>query len=58
MKESDYTKETLLDVIASYRLMIKRSGAEFPTVVLGDIYASSGAVLQANNYHGFYESVV
>lgn len=58
MKESDYTKETLLDIIASYRLMIKRSGSEFPTVVLGDIYASAGAVLQTNNYRGRYESEV
>lgn len=50
MKKSDYTKETLLDVLSSYHRMIERSGEEYPTVVLGDIKKSIESVLRVNEY--------
>ncbi len=52
MKKADYTKEALLGVLSSYHRMIERSGAEYPTVVLGDIKKSIETVLRVNEYGG------
>lgn len=49
------TKEQLLDVLGSYRRQIKRSGKEYPTVVLSDICDSITAVLRDENYQGMYK---
>jgi hypothetical protein len=55
MKIEKYTAEQLLDVIASYYRMIRRSGAEYPAVVLDDIQKSTAGVLKANGYNGRYK---
>lgn len=47
-----YTKEVLLDVLASYLRLIARNREEFPTVVLDDLYVSIKHVLMANEYNG------
>ena len=49
-KNKPYTREQLLDILAAYRRMIRRSGAEFPTVVIDDIEKSITHVLKVNNY--------
>lgn len=56
MKKEDYTKEVLLDVLASYLGQIENFGKEYPTVVLGDIKASINGVLKANDYEGKFKS--
>lgn len=55
MRKAVYTKEVLLDVIGSYLRQIKRSGKEYPTVVLSDLEASMKYVLQVNEYDGRYK---
>lgn len=55
MKKEKYTKDQLLDVLASYYRMIQRSGAEFPTVVIDDIEKSIIHVLKKNDYNGRYK---
>ena len=48
IREKQYTREQLLDVINDYLKMINRSGSEFPTVVLDDIAKSIQHVLREN----------
>lgn len=50
-----YTNEELLDILGSYRRMIRRGGKEYPTAVLGDIEKSITSVLKTNNYNGRYQ---
>lgn len=47
-------REQLLDILGSYRRQIIRSGKEYPTVVIDDIFMSINHVLKANNYNGYY----
>ena len=58
MKNENYTKDQLLDVIGSYLAMIIRDEDSFPTVVLSDIKASAKAVLKANEYNGRYAKLL
>ena len=51
VKEYQYTKEQLLDVMNGYLTMIKRDGGEHPTVVLDDIAKSIQCVLEKNRYN-------
>lgn len=46
--------QTLLDIIGSYRRQIMRSGKEYPTVVIDDIFSSINHVLNAYDYNGKY----
>lgn len=50
-----YTNEELLDILGSYRHMIRRNGEQYPTVVLDDIEKSITHVLKTNNYNGRYQ---
>lgn len=50
-----YTNEELLDILGSYRRMIRRHGKEYPTATLDDIEKSITAVLRINNYNGRYQ---
>lgn len=47
-KAGQYTREQLLDVMASYIRMIEHDNGKYPTVVLDDIKCSITAVLKAN----------
>lgn len=58
MKKSDYTKETLLDVLGSYARMIDRNGEKFSMVVLDDIRKSIKFVLKINEYDGKYKDIL
>jgi hypothetical protein len=51
-----YNSETqvLLDILGAYRRQIIRSGKEYPTVVINDIFDSINHVLNAYNYDGKY----
>lgn len=51
-----YTEEMLLDILASYATLIKRSGEHFPGVVLSDINASIKSILRKCNYNGRYKN--
>lgn len=51
MKNKTYTREELLKIMKGYLRMIKRSGEEFPTVVLDDIEKSIKYVLEVNDYN-------
>ena len=51
VREYQYTKEQLLDVMNSYLTIIKRDGGEHPTVVLDDIAKSIQYVLEKNRYN-------
>ena len=42
--------ETLLDFLGAYRRQIIRSGAEYPSVVIDDIFMSINHILNDNNY--------
>ena len=46
MKKETYTTEQFLNVLKSYQRMIHRSGTEYPTVVLNDIYYSIKSILE------------
>lgn len=46
--------ETLLDFLGAYRRQIIRSGAEYPSVVVDDIFMSINHILNDNNYNGRY----
>ena len=46
--------EELLDILGAYRRQIIRSGKEYPTVVISDIFDSINYVLRENNYIGLY----
>lgn len=48
--------EMLLDFLGAYRRQIIRSGKEYPTVVLDDIFMSINHVLNDYNYKGRYAS--
>ena len=47
-------REELLDILGAYRRQIIRSGKEYPTVVINDIFDSINHVLRENNYMGLY----
>lgn len=47
-------REELLDILGAYRRQIIRSGKEYPTVVISDIFDSINHVLRENNYMGLY----
>ena len=47
----EQSRETLLDIIASYVRMIDFAGGDYPVVVLDDIRASAEYVLKRNNYY-------
>ena len=51
-----YNSETqvLLDILGSYRRQIIRSGKEYPTVVISDIFDSINHVLNNYDYDGIY----
>lgn len=46
--------QTLLDILGAYRRQIIRSGKEYPTVVINDIFDSINHVLNAYDYEGKY----
>ena len=46
MQKEIYTTEQFLSVLKSYQNMIQRSGKEYPTVVLDDIYHSIKSVIE------------
>lgn len=48
-KENNYSRETLLDVLFSYKKMIERN-KEFPTALISDLETSINFVLNKNNY--------
>lgn len=48
--------QTLLDILGSYRRQIIRSGKEYPTVVISDIFDSINHVLNNYDYVGKYSS--
>lgn len=52
----DYNSETktLLDFFGAYRRQIIRSGKDFPSVVLDDIFMSINHILNAYDYDGKY----
>ena len=52
----NYNAETqvLLDILGAYRRQIIRSGKEYPTVVLNDIFDSINYVLNNYDYNGKY----
>lgn len=47
-KETEQTRETLLEILQSYKRMIEHSSEKYPTVVLNDIHASINYVLERN----------
>ena len=49
-----YENETLLDFLGAYRRQIIRSGKEYPSVVIDDIFMSINSVLNNCNYNGRY----
>ena len=46
--------QTLLNILGAYRRQIIRSGKEYPTVVISDIFDSINYVLNSYNYEGRY----
>lgn len=46
--------ETLLDILGAYRRQIIRSGKEYPTVVISDIFDSINHILNVYDYNGKY----
>ena len=46
--------QTLLDLLGAYRRQIIRSGKEYPTVVIDDIFMSINHVLNNYDYNGKY----
>ena len=50
VREYQYTKEQLLDVMNAYLIQIERNGKEYPAVVLDDIKKSIRYVLEKNRY--------
>ena len=50
MNKNDYTIEDFLDILECYRLMILKSGKEYPGAVLSDIEASTRSILKLFNY--------
>lgn len=52
----NYNSETqvLLDILGAYRRQIIRSGKEYPTVVISDIFDSINHVLNNYDYEGTY----
>ena len=54
----EYNSETqvLLDILGAYRRQIIRSGKEYPTVVIHDIFDSINHVLNNYDYNGKYAS--
>ena len=56
MKKEHYTKDILLDVMGAYLGQIKRSGTDYPTVVLNDIIKSINFILKTNDYNGKYKN--
>ena len=47
-KTAGQSRETLLNVLESYKRMIERDNGNYPAVVLNDIYSSIKAVLECN----------
>lgn len=54
MNAEKYSAFDLLDVMGGYLVQIKRSGDEFPTVVIDDLQKSMIYVLKKNGYNGRY----
>ena len=54
MEEYNSETKTLLDILGAYRRQIIRSGKEYPTVVISDIFDSINHVLNAYGYDGKY----
>lgn len=54
--EKSYTREELLEVLASYDRMIDRNAKKYPTVCLSDIQASIQFVLGVSQYENQYKS--
>lgn len=54
----EYNADTqvLLDILGAYRRQIIRSGKEYPTVVISDIFDSINHVLNNYDYNGKYVS--
>ena len=52
----EYNADTqvLLDILGAYRRQIIRSGKEYPTVVISDIFDSINHVLNNYDYNGKY----
>lgn len=50
----DAGQKELLDILGAYRRQIIRSGKDFPTVVISDIFDSINYVLNSYNYEGKY----
>lgn len=50
MKAKHQDRETLLYILYSYKIMIERSAADFPRVVLDDLQKSIDYVLTRNEY--------
>ena len=48
--EGEQSRETLLNIIASYIRMIDFAGGDYPAIVLNDIKVSAEYVLKRNNY--------
>ena len=48
-KNQEQNRETLLDILESYKRMIDRDEGKHPTAVLSDIEHSIKAVLRQNN---------
>lgn len=46
--------QTLLNILGAYRRQIIRSGKEYPTVVISDIFDSINFVLNNYDYEGKY----
>ena len=53
MEYDSYT-QTLLDVLGSCRRQIIRSGKEYPTVVIDDLFSCINHVLNNYDYDGKY----
>jgi hypothetical protein len=54
MKTEKYSAFDLLDIMGGYLVQIKRSGDEFPAVVIDDLQKSMIYVLKKNGYSGRY----
>ncbi len=46
MKNSEYTREDLLEIMNDYRIMIELNAKKYPTALLSDLYASLTYVLK------------
>lgn len=51
VKECQYTREQLLDIMNAYLTLIKRDDGEHPAVILNDIAKSIQYVLEKNRYN-------